>query len=52
MKKKHVKRLRNGKCNTKIGFLWQDVMMYYRRIFDHYENIAISYNQNKETTEQ
>ncbi len=41
LKKRHIKRLRNGKCKIQSGFLWQDLLMNYKKIFEHYRNIAL-----------
>lgn len=41
LKKRHVKRLRNGKCTIELGFAFSDVMANYERVADHCSNIAV-----------
>lgn len=41
MKKRHVKRLRKGKCTIEMGFVLSDVTTNYERVSDHCSNIAI-----------
>ena len=48
MKKKHVKRLRKGKCTIEVGFVLSDLTTNFERIADHCSNIAISLIQMKE----
>lgn len=40
VKKKHVKRLRKGKCTIGLGFILSDLTTNYERIADHCSNIA------------
>ena len=42
IKKKHVKRLRKGKCTIEVGFVLSDLTTNFERIADHCSNIAIS----------
>lgn len=41
MKKRHIKRLRKGKCTIEMGFVLSDISTNYERISDHCSNIAI-----------
>lgn len=42
IKKRHVKRLRKGKCTIELGFSLSDITTNYERVADHCSNIAIS----------
>lgn len=48
VKKKHVKRLRKGKCTIEVGFVLSDLTTNFERVADHCSNIAISLIQMKE----
>lgn len=48
IKKKHVKRLRKGKCTIASGFSLSDLIADYERIADHCSNIAVCLIQVKE----
>ena len=41
VKKRHIKRLRKGKCTIEMGFVLSDVTTNYERISDHCSNIAL-----------
>lgn len=41
MKKRHVKRLRKGKCTIEMGFVLSDITTNFERVSDHCSNIAI-----------
>lgn len=41
VKKRHVKRLRKGKCTIELGFVLSDIINNYERISDHCSNIAV-----------
>jgi phosphate:Na+ symporter len=41
VKKRHYKRLANGKCTTEMGYILQDILTNCERIADHCSNIAI-----------
>lgn len=45
MKKRHVKRLRKGKCTAEMGFVLSDITNNYERIADHCSNLAINVMQ-------
>lgn len=47
VKKKHVKRLRKGKCTIELGFILSDITTNYERIADHCSNIAVCLIQIK-----
>jgi len=42
IKKRHVKRLRKGKCSIEMGFVLSDLSTNFERVSDHCSNIAIS----------
>ncbi len=42
VKKRHIKRLRKGKCTIEMGFILSDVTTSYERVADHCSNIAVS----------
>ncbi len=48
MKKRHVKRLRKGKCTAEMGFVLSDITNNYERIADHCSNLAINVMQLRE----
>lgn len=48
MKKRHIKRLRKGKCTVEQGFLLSDISNNFERIADHCSNIAVCLIQTKE----
>ncbi len=41
IKKRHIKRLRKGKCTIEMGFVLSDVTTNYERVSDHCSNIAL-----------
>lgn len=41
LKKRHVKRLRNGECTIELGFILSDIIANYERVADHCSNIAV-----------
>ena len=41
LKKRHVKRLRRGKCTIEMGFVLSDIITSYERVADHCSNIAV-----------
>lgn len=48
MKKRHMKRLRKGKCTAEMGFVLSDITNNYERIADHCSNLAINIMQLRE----
>ena len=48
IKRRHVKRLRKGKCTIEMGFILSDVVTSYERVSDHCSNIALSLFQVSE----
>lgn len=52
MKKRHMKRLKKGKCTAEMGFVLSDVTNNYERIADHCSNLAISIMQMYEDDTQ
>lgn len=45
IKKRHMKRLKKGKCTAQMGFVLSDITNNYERIADHCSNLAISVMQ-------
>ncbi len=41
MKKRHIKRLRKGKCTINLGFVLSDITTDLERVADHCSNVAI-----------
>lgn len=41
IKKRHVKRLRKGKCTIELGFILSDITTNLERVSDHCSNIAV-----------
>lgn len=41
IKKRHVKRLRKGKCTIEMGFILSDITTNYERVSDHCSNVAL-----------
>ncbi|MDR2888861.1 MAG: Na/Pi cotransporter family protein [Lachnospiraceae bacterium] len=48
IKKRHYKRLSNGKTSIEVGFILQDILTNYERIADHCSNIAICLLQSED----
>ncbi|MBQ9136025.1 MAG: Na/Pi cotransporter family protein [Lachnospiraceae bacterium] len=42
VKKRHIKRLRKGKCTIELGFVLSDITTNFERVSDHCSNIAVS----------
>ena len=42
VKKRHMKRLRKGKCTIEMGFVLADVTTNYERVSDHCSNVALA----------
>lgn len=49
MKKRHVKRLQEGKCTIEMGFILTDICTNYERVADHCSNIAVYLLQRNES---
>lgn len=45
MKRRHMKRLKKGKCTAELGFILSDITNNYERIADHCSNLAINVMQ-------
>ncbi|MCM1136404.1 MAG: Na/Pi cotransporter family protein [Clostridium sp.] len=41
IKKRHIKRLRKGKCTIEMGFVLSDITTNYERVSDHCSNVAL-----------
>lgn len=48
VKRRHIKRLRKGKCTIELGFILSDITNNYERIADHCSNIAVCVLQGNE----
>ncbi len=48
MKKRHVKRLQNGKCNIETGLILSELATNFERVADHCSNIGVCVIQIKE----
>lgn len=44
-KRRHIRRLRKGKCTVEAGFILSDIQVDYERIADHCSNIAVALQQ-------
>lgn len=42
IKKRHIKRLRKGKCTIEMGFILSDITTNYERVADHCSNLAVN----------
>ena len=49
IKKRHIKRLRKGKCTIELGLLLSDIATSYERVADHCSNIAVCLIQEQDT---
>ena len=50
LKKRHIRRLRNGKCTIELGFILSDITTSLERVADHCSNIAVCVTQVREDT--
>ncbi len=41
MKKRHINRLREGKCTIELGFILADLSTNFERVSDHCSNVAV-----------
>ncbi len=48
VKKRHVKRLQNGKCTIETGLILSDLVTNFERVADHCSNIGVCVIQIKE----
>ena len=48
VKKRHMKRLRKGKCTIEMGFILTDLLTSLERIADHCSNISVCITQVRE----
>ena len=49
VKKRHIKRLRKGKCTIELGLILSDITTNYERVADHCSNIAVYMIQEQDT---
>ncbi len=50
MKKRHVKRLRKGKCTIELGMILSEIAVNYERVADHCSNLAVYLIQMEDST--
>ena len=50
VKKRHIKRLRKGKCTIDLGLVLADIAMNYERVADHCSNLAVYIIQMEDQT--
>ena len=50
VKKRHIRRLREGKCTIELGFILSDITTSFERVADHCSNIAVCVTQVREDT--
>ena len=48
IKKRHIKRLRKGKCSIELGLVLADIVTNYERVSDHCSNIAVCLIQEQD----
>ncbi len=48
IRKRHIRRLRKGKCTVELGFLLSDITTNLERVADHCSNIALCVLQEGE----
>lgn len=41
IKKKHIKRLKKGKCTIELGLIFEDILINLERVSDHCSNVAV-----------
>ena len=49
VKKRHIKRLRKGKCTIELGLVLSDIATNYERVADHCSNIAVCLIQEQDS---
>lgn len=49
VKKRHIKRMRKGKCTVDLGLLLSDIATNFERVSDHCSNIAVCLIQGHDT---
>ena len=52
IKKRHIKRLRKGKCSIELGLVLADIVTNYERVSDHCSNIAVCLIQEQHMDEE
>lgn len=50
LKKRHIRRLRNGTCTIELGFILSDITTCLERVADHCSNITVCVTQVREDT--
>lgn len=41
LKRRHIRRLREGECTIELGFIFSDLLTNFERVSDHCSNIAV-----------
>ena len=49
IKRRHIRRLRKGKCTIELGLTLSDITTCYERVADHCSNIAVYMMQLNDT---
>ncbi|MCI8485080.1 MAG: Na/Pi cotransporter family protein [Lachnospiraceae bacterium] len=50
VRKRHIKRLRKGKCTIDLGMVLSDIAVNYERVADHCSNLAVYMIQMEDNT--
>ncbi len=50
LKKRHIRRLQDGRCTIELGFVLTDLLTNYERVSDHCSNIAVAVIQIQESS--
>lgn len=50
LKRRHIRRLRGGKCTIELGFILSDITTSLERVADHCSNIGVCVTQVREDT--
>ncbi|MBS6194737.1 MAG: Na/Pi cotransporter family protein [Clostridiales bacterium] len=50
LKKRHIRRLRSGKCTIELGFILSDITTSLERVADHCSNISVCVTQVRDDT--
>ncbi|MCI9176423.1 MAG: Na/Pi cotransporter family protein [Lachnospiraceae bacterium] len=50
VKKRHIKRLKKGKCTIELGLVLSEIAMNYERVADHCSNLAVYMIQMEDNT--
>ena len=50
VKKRHIKRLKKGKCTIELGLVLSEIAINYERVADHCSNLAVYMIQMEDNT--